>query len=294
MTDIHAFADPWEHLRLLSDHQRNEALVQLLRRHAPGARVLEAGCGTGLFSLLAARLGAKHVHAVEPTALIEVAKEVAKYNGLLDRISFHEGRLEDLSPQPVDLAFSELLNADPFAEGLLEVSAACHRWLVDGGRLAPRRFRLYGALAQARPDDTEAPKALQALRALAQTFDLRLDPLMDALQQAETYRYVTKTHQPLGPAQLLLDLDLTEAVDLEEEPQTLSFAASSEGEAAGILLWWEAELDDGLTMSNPPATPGHWGNLMCAWPTPVSVSKDQELEVEATIDDEDLEFWPTE
>ena len=66
MTPI-GFANPWEHLRLLSDPDRNQALVTLLERRAPGATVAEIGCGTGLLSLVAARLGAKKVFAIEPT-----------------------------------------------------------------------------------------------------------------------------------------------------------------------------------------------------------------------------------
>ena len=56
--DLSQFADPWEQLRLLSDAPRNALLIELLRRRAPGARVLEVGCGTGLLSCAAAALGA--------------------------------------------------------------------------------------------------------------------------------------------------------------------------------------------------------------------------------------------
>ena len=53
---LEGFADPWEHVRLLSDAHRNKALLDVLGRHVPGRSVLEVGCGTGLLSLIAARV----------------------------------------------------------------------------------------------------------------------------------------------------------------------------------------------------------------------------------------------
>ena len=89
--DLSGFANPWEHIRLLSDSPRNEVLIQLLAKRAPGARVLEVGCGTGLLSCIAAKLGAAEVIGVEPTPLIEVARELVKENGL-NQVTLLEGR----------------------------------------------------------------------------------------------------------------------------------------------------------------------------------------------------------
>ena len=131
------FADLWEHVRLLSDDGRTDALVRLLERHAPGRRVLEVGCGTGLLSCVAAALGAREVVAVEPTGQADLARQLVHAAGLGDRVEVVEAAIEDLSPRPMDLVFSELLNADPFAEGVVEVSRAARAWLADGGLLAP-------------------------------------------------------------------------------------------------------------------------------------------------------------
>ena len=86
--------------------------------------MLEVGCGTGVLSCLAARLGAKRVYAVEPTGLASVARDLAGANGVADRVVVLEGRVEDLDPRPVDFGFSELLNAFPFQEGVLPAMEA--------------------------------------------------------------------------------------------------------------------------------------------------------------------------
>ena len=140
------FSDPWEHALLLSDRNRNDALLRMLAARAPGQRVLEVGCGTGLLSCVAAKMGARHVYAVEPTPLVERARLFVEKNGLADRVTVLQGKVEDLEPRPVDLAFSELLNADPFLEGVVGAMDSVARWVVPGGRLSPRRLKVYVAL----------------------------------------------------------------------------------------------------------------------------------------------------
>src|SRR5688572_21352901 len=62
-----------------------KALELAIRRDSV---VLDLGTGTGIFALLACRLGARRVFAVEPDGVIEVARETARANGYEDRIEF--------------------------------------------------------------------------------------------------------------------------------------------------------------------------------------------------------------
>jgi ribosomal protein L11 methyltransferase len=70
----------------------------------PGGRVLDAGTGTGILAIAAARLGAADVLAVdlEPNAL-EVARENSVRNGVAACISFQQASLAAES-SPLDLA----------------------------------------------------------------------------------------------------------------------------------------------------------------------------------------------
>ena len=63
------------------------ALAQVVR---PGAVVLDIGAGTGIFSLLAARAGARRVHAVDVNPAIWLLRDLAAENGLSDRIQVHQ------------------------------------------------------------------------------------------------------------------------------------------------------------------------------------------------------------
>ncbi len=259
--DVMGFVDPWEHLRLLSDQRRNAALVELLERRAPGARVLEVGAGTGVFACLAARLGAARVVAVEPTPLAEVARELVRANDLTDRVIVREALLEEVPPEPMDLVFAELLNADPFLEDAVEVARTARAWLTPGGHLAPHRLDLWAAPVADVAASDEVARALRALRAL----DLDTRPVEEALARPEPYRSVSEA-RPLGRGTRVLSLEL--GVDAAPESWEAELSVPAGAVAGGVAVWWEAQLDEGLSWTNRPGVAGHWGQLVCGWPYP--------------------------
>lgn len=276
------FANPWEHVRLYSDAARNDVLVALLARRAPGARVVEVGCGTGLLSCVAARLGARHVIAIEPTPLAAMAAELVAANGLSHTVDVVHARVEDLAPRPVDLAFSELLNADPFSEGLLSAMHAVAPWVAPHGHLAPRRLRVWVALTRASGSAREAQLARAQVRSLGTRFDLSIGPLEACLDTDLAYVSVTTTERPVGPAALAWDIAL--GTDAHPHPCTLSLTAAEPGPIAGVLLWFEAALDDGLVLGNAPGAGGHWGQLLCAFAEERGVRAGQQVAVSLGVE----------
>lgn len=288
---IEGFADPWEHVRLLSDGARTGTLVQLLRRHAPGQRVVEVGCGTGLLSCVAARLGASRVYAVEPTPLWEQARELVAANGLQDVVEVLPGMIEDLPRREVDLAFSELLNADPFYEGVLPAMDAAAAWLGPGGRLAPSRLRVWCAAARAPGSAKEARDARREVVTLGRDLDLEVGPLLSALECRTPYRYQSTTEVPVGPPVLLYDL----ALGAGERPGDLHVAllVDEPGPVGGALIWFEAVLDDDLVLSNAPGRGGdHWGQLVCAWADEIGGVPGRPIPLAVRLDDGELELLP--
>src|SRR5437867_10461320 len=96
--------------QMLADTPRLDAYVAALKTTVkPGSVVLDLGCGPGVFALLACKLGARRVYAVEPDAVIQLAREAAVANGLADRIEFIQNFSTQITlPEPADIIISDL------------------------------------------------------------------------------------------------------------------------------------------------------------------------------------------
>lgn len=66
-------------------------LLSWLPDDLAGRRLLDAGCGTGAFSIAAAERGARVVAVDLSPTLVEIARDRAAAAGVLDRITFHAG-----------------------------------------------------------------------------------------------------------------------------------------------------------------------------------------------------------
>jgi len=285
------FADLWEHARLLSDPARTEALVQLLVRRAPEARVLEVGCGTGLLSCIAAACGADRVVAVEPTEQADLARELVGHAGLADRVTVHQAAIEELDPQPMDLVFSELLNADPFAERVVQVSRQAARWVAPGGHLAPARLRLFVAAVRADDSHVEARAAREGVAALAERFGLSLAPLQAALEALAPYPSLAPRVQPAGPGVQVMELPLGTDAEPPCEPMAVRLPCWGPQPVAGLTVWFEADLDDDLILHNRPDSDSHWGHLVIGWPRPVAPVGGT-IDVQLCVDDGEVDAQP--
>ena len=59
-----------------------------------GDIAIDIGCGSGVLAIIAAKLGAGHVHAVDKSPdVVEVGRENARAAGVSDRITFYSGDL---------------------------------------------------------------------------------------------------------------------------------------------------------------------------------------------------------
>lgn len=277
--ELEDFADPWEHVRMLQDADRNEAIVTALRAHAPGARVLEIGTGTGLFACVAARLGAARVVAVEASSYAEVARELVAASGLSDRVEVVHAELDELEPRPVDLVFGELLNADPFAEGIVESYAAAERWLAPRGVMLPSRLRLSVALIE----DTapaEVRRARSQVRAFGERFDLDTAALEELLSPQEPYRYLAPAVTPLGQAPLAV-VDLARGAALPERWE-VTVRVLERARVGGAAILFEAEMGPAVLRSG-----GHFGVLVQGFPRTYELAPGAALDLEVRRDDED-------
>ena len=235
--------------QMLADAPRMDAYIAALRKAVkPESVVLDLGCGPGVFALLACKLGARRVFAVEPDNVISVAREAAAANGCADRIEFFESLSTEITlPEPATVIISDLRGVLPlFERHIPSIIDARERLLVPNGVLIPQRDVLWAAVV-------EAPEQYEDLVGPWQKFDLDLSAGTRLIKN--TWR---KTY--LQPEQFLvepvcwtkIDYNRVESPDVDGE---VSWQAARSGRAHGVAVWFDSELTDNIRFSNHPGGP---------------------------------------
>lgn len=94
----------------------------------------------------AAKAGAKHVIGVDMSTIIFKAREIVKVNGLSDKITLIQGKMEEIElPFPkVDIIISEWMGYFLLYESMLDtVLYARDRYLAPGGLIFPDKATIF-------------------------------------------------------------------------------------------------------------------------------------------------------
>ena len=92
-------------------HETTSLCLEQLDQHtAPGMRVLDIGCGSGILGIAACLLGAAEAHGVDidPVA-VRTANENAALNGVQDRFSALEGNLSETAIGRYDIIVANIV-----------------------------------------------------------------------------------------------------------------------------------------------------------------------------------------
>lgn len=265
---------------MIRDDTRMNAHVEALRRAVKaGDTVVDIGAGTGIFSLIACQLGARHVYAIEPNPLIALGRSMAKANGFEDRITF----IQDIStrvnlPEKADVVIGDLRGILPlYRQAIPAFADARQRLLKPDGILIPEEDRIYLSLLEA-PDsyhgrvltpwlenayklDLSAGFPFQVNMPMPK--DRRVEPEQLVLpgQLWETFRYGTRTDPGAS--------------------KTLSWTAEREATAHFIYAWFDATLYQDIGYTNAPGVSGAqvYGNWMFPLKKPLDVKCGDTLEI---------------
>ena len=134
------------HLTMLSDKMRLATYRQALKKTIiPGKSIVaDIGTGTGILAMMAAKLGAKKVYAVEAASIANIAETLIGNNSLSQRIEIIRGYSTNISlPEKADIVVSETLGFTGFEEKIIEIFAdAKDRLARKGAVLIPNAVSL--------------------------------------------------------------------------------------------------------------------------------------------------------
>lgn len=153
------------HRLMLGDATRNQLLLQAIERSmTPETSFLDIGAGTGVWAILAAKLGAKRVVAVEiEECLIPIIYKHAQENGVADRIEIIHGKSDDVKiGGKFDVIVSELFGGDAFGpETVKSFIDIRERFLTPGGILIPQKLTMLATPVWIEQPDTPAGLTLK-------------------------------------------------------------------------------------------------------------------------------------
>src|SRR5215213_1112919 len=278
--------------QMLADAPRMDAYAAALRRVIrPDSVVMDLGSGPGVFALVACKLGARRVYAVEPDNVIGLAREAAAANGFADRIDFFEKLSTEISlPEPASLIVSDLRGVVPFfQQHIPSIIDARKRLLARGGVLISRRDISWAALVEAPEQYAELVSPWE------NQFDLDLSAGTRFI--TNTWR---KTH--IKPEQFLAEPTCWNTIDYHEvhSPDVraeISWRAGRDGIAHGFAVWFDSELVDDIGFGNHPAAPRLiYGQGFFPFPEPVKLSEGDRIELRLAakfVEDDYVWRWDT-
>jgi len=253
---------------MLNDRTRCLAYQRAIEPVVRDKIVLDVGCGTGILSLFAARAGARLVLAVDMD-VPPGAEEVARCNGLADRVQFFRGRLQDieLPVDSVDVIISEWMGGVLLMEDMLPVVLyARDRWLKPGGILLPDRARLFLA-----PLDDVAGISSKHFPTLRETIS------------SQMWVSVIDPSRFLAEPSCILDLDLNtvQEPDVKSYETGFCFDLNETGILNGFGLWFDVlfnQTKSPVSLSTAPwFPPTHWAQALWILPVDIDVSPGDEV-----------------
>jgi len=236
-----------EHREYLSDRPRVDAFRRAIHNTVrPGDIVLDLACGTGILGLMACEAGASRVYAIDDSGMIEIARAVARHNGLDGRITHFFGHSAMTSlPERADVLVFDQIGRLGFDAGLMEMAAdARRRLLKPDARIVPAAVTLEIALA-ASPTVRERVEFWKTHPA--------------GIDFSPAFATAVNTGYPLDDDRAALMSAAKRAATFEPSrwsgegfASEFELVASASGRADGLLGWFHAELADGVAMTNSP------------------------------------------
>jgi len=265
---------------ILSDRVRNTALEKALKSaiHKGKSVVADIGSGTGFLSFLASKLGAKECYLYERSELIDLSRALAHENGIKHLHFIQKHSTQVRTPVKADVVISETLGNFALEEGIIETMNDAHRFLAPGGVLIPQSLRQFIAPVVSDRLWNEVTSVDRVGHGLS----------FRAARELSCNNIYVRTLQsgdllPEGAQEW-------DAIDFRKKNMPvrsakLAWTMARPASIFGFGLWWEAELQPGMTLSTAPAAPRtHWEQIYMPVLQPLDLKKGDRLTLSLSID----------
>ena len=278
---------------LVADRVRVEAYAQALRKTVrEGSVVADIGTGPGIFAVLACQLGASRVYAIEPSEIIQVAREIAAVNNCVNKIEFFEEFSDRVTlPTRADVIVSDLRGVLPlFGQHISAIIDARRRFLGPSGILIPRKDTLWAAIVEAAKPYGELVNSWDH-NALGQDLSAARRLIVNNSQKVRV-----SSDQLLTAHQLWTTLDYG-SINNPNVRGHVDWTVLRAGTGHGVVVWFDADLAEDTGFSNAPDAPETiYGSQFFPWTQPVSLGPGQTVRVslEAKLVEQDYVWrWST-
>lgn len=251
------------HRGMLSDHARTDgfrrALKQVVR---DDDTVIDVGAGTGILGFFAAQAGARRVILIENTPAMADAKEVARANGLDDRIVFYAGNAESFDQDvEADVIVSEWVGYFLMTEYMFAAFTAVRdRCLAKGGVVVPSGGRLYLAPLEDPHLHLHVGFGLWEQPLYGFDFSIGSKRQRDRLQKVITE---VRPESILAEPWEIMSVDCrTDQIDVFAFEQRGEFVVDRGGSVHGFAGWFELDLSPGVVLDTSPfSETTHWKHV---------------------------------
>ena len=261
--------------KMIADSPRTDAYVTALHNAiGPNSVVIDLGSGPGLFALIACRLGARRVFAIESENIIQVGRDAARELGFADRIEFIQNLSTKVTlPEQANVIVSDLHGVLPFFKHHIpSIIDARSRLLAPGGVLIPSRDRLWAAVVEAPAQYSNLVSpwegngngvVLSSARNLAVNLGgkIRVQP-----------------ENLLGEPVCWHELDYHQ-VEEANVCEKISLAIDRKGTAHGLSVWFDAELLGASFYNTPGRAELIYGNAFFPFQQSLEVLPEDRIDV---------------
>lgn len=284
---LNKIAPPW-HIPMINEKERNEAYFEGLKNANIQSSdvVFEIGTGSGLLSLMAAKLGAEQVVTCEAKkSVANIAKKVVKKNGFAKRISVVASTSSNIQvgkqlSRKADVLIHEIFSSELLNEGVLPaIEDAKKRLLASNARIVPAQASIMVALAG-------GEELFSNYRAgISFGFDLsefnNSQPRKLPIFREDLHMELMSNDVPA------FTFDFQNQSEYPSEQKTLDIEATSDGLCIGLIQWISIGFSDAVSFENHPNSSkntSNWQRILYRFDNPKEVKRGDILSIEAVHD----------